>query len=57
MPSNHKWVHVIRLGLQVATISHSIFLQGAIILHSCNIPPLEKLQQNNNRITSKYVAL
>lgn len=42
--SHHEWVHVVCLGLQVATISHPIILWDTVILHCCNIPPLEKLQ-------------
>lgn len=53
--SHHEWVHVVGLGFQIATISHPILIQDAIILHSGNISPLEKLQQKD--ITISHLTL
>lgn len=47
MISYHEWVDVISLGLQVATICHSIVLQDAIIFHCGNIPPFKQLEQSS----------
>lgn len=44
LSSYHDWIHVVSLGLQVATIGHPIILWDTIILHCGNIPPLKKLQ-------------
>lgn len=42
----HEQVHIVSLGLQVATVNHSIIVQStAVIFHRCDISPFEQLKK------------